>query len=267
MLKFEASIAQLPEQLDATIGRLSPLSETIADAAMLSTANIEVIDQLAKDITTALEQSRAVVAGISPATAAMFQGALDTHVAQFRDMAGAVVSEEASRVSSLSHQLEQLAATASAVVDKLQQPVALVTAAADQALTGMSDSMAGLEQRIEANIRSSVAELRDGAERIASAVNRDIEASAMSLQTRIAASSTELMQRVNSDTARFESLIGETAERTSGRLTEALQDLPSVLAQRVETEIAKVDGSLKGTILAISDQMRSAVDSFPAGST
>ncbi len=263
MLKFEASIAQLPEQLDATIGRLSPLSETIADAAMLSTANIEVIDQLAKDITTALEQSRAVVAGISPATAAMFQGALDTHVAQFRDMAGAVVSEEASRVSSLSHQLEQLAATASAVVDKLQQPVALVTAAADQALTGMSDSMAGLEQRIEANIRSSVAELRDGAERIVSAVNRDIEASAMSLQTRIAASSTELMQRVNSDTARFESLIGETAERTSGRLTEALQDLPSVLAQRVETEIAKVDGSLKGTILAISDQMRSAVDALP----
>ena len=51
------------------------------------------------------------------------------------------------------------------MVDKLQQPVALVTAAADQALTGMSDSMAGLEQRIEANIRSSVAELRDDAER------------------------------------------------------------------------------------------------------
>ena len=46
MVKFEASIGRLPEQLEATIGRLTPMSETIADAAMLSTANIEVIDQL-----------------------------------------------------------------------------------------------------------------------------------------------------------------------------------------------------------------------------
>lgn len=263
MLRFEASLAQLPEQLDATIGRLSPLSETVADAAMLSAANIEVIDQLAKDITAALEHSRTVVSAIAPETATMFHEALDTHVAQFRDMAGTVVAQEASRVSALSRQLEELAGTASAVVGKLQQPVTLVTAAADQALASVSESMSGLDQRIEASIRTSIAELQTAAERIVIAVNREVEASAMGLQTRLAASSTELMQRVNSDTARFESLIGETAERTSGRLTEALQDLPSMLAQRVETEIAKVDGSLKGTILAISDQMRSAVDALP----
>lgn len=263
MLRFEASIAQLPEQLDATIARLSPLSETVADAAMLSAANIEVIDQLAKDITATLEHSRAVVATISPATATMFHEALESHVAQFRDMAGTVVTQEASRVSALSQQLEELARTASAVVGKLQQPVALVTAAAEQALAGVSESMSGLDQRLEAGIRTSVAALQESAERIVNAVNRDVEASAMGLQTRLAATSTELMQRVNSDTARFESLIGETAERTSGRLTEALQDLPSMLAQRVETEIAKVDGSLRGTILAISDQMRSAVDALP----
>jgi len=263
MRRFEASIAQLPEQLDATIGRLSPLSETVADAAMLSTANIEVIDQLAKDITSALAHSRTLVTAIAPDTAAMFREALEAHVAQFRAMAGNLVAQETSRVSTLSQELEALAGTASAVVDKLQQPVALVTTAADQALASVSESISRLDQRIETGIRTSVAELQEQAERIVNAVNRDIEASTMSLQTRLAASSTELMQRVNSDTARFESLIGETAERTSGRLTEALQDLPSMLAQRVEAEIAKVDGSLKGTILAISDQMRSAVDALP----
>ena len=263
MVKFEASIGRLPEQLEATIGRLSPMSETIADAAMLSTANIEVIDQLTKDINLALEQSRTMFGSVATTTTGLFQEAVDAHVRQFREMIGAVVAEEAARVSGLSQEMDHLAGAAIAAVDKLQQPVALVTAAADQALANVNESMASLDQRIEANLRSCVAELNDAAARIVSSVNREVEASTMSLQTKLAAGSTDLMQRVNTDTARFETLIGETAERISGRISLALKDLPTVLAQRVETEIAKVDGSLKGSVHSLSDQMRQIVDAVP----
>ncbi|PZF75665.1 hypothetical protein DK847_17650 [Aestuariivirga litoralis] len=263
MLKFEASLGRLPEQLEATIGRLSPLSETIADAAMLSTANIEVIDQLAKDITVALDQSRGLFNSVASTTTEIFREAVEAHAGQFRDMIGMVVADETARVSSLSHELNQLAGTAAAAVDSLQQPVALVSAAAEQALAGVSGSMAALDQRIEANLRSCVAELHEAAARVVSTVSRDVETSTMSLQTRLAAGSTELMQRVSSDTARFEALINETAERISGRISTALHDMPIVLAQHVEAEIARADGSLKGSLNALSEQMRGIVEAVP----
>jgi hypothetical protein len=263
MVKFEASIGRLPEQLEVTIGRLSPMSETIADAAMLSTANIEVIDQLTKDINLALEQSRGMFGSVAAATTSLFEEAVEAHVRQFREIIGHVVAEEAARVTGLSQELDHLAVAAAAAVDKLQQPVALVTAAADQALANVNESMAALDQRIETNMRSCVAELNEAAARIVSTVNREVEASTMSLQTKLAAGSTDLMHRVNADTARFENLIGETAERISGRIGLALNDLPTVLAQRVESEIARVDGSLKVSIHSLSDQMRQIVDAVP----
>lgn len=264
MLKFEASIAQLPEQLDATIGRLSPLSETIADAAMLSTANIEVIDQLAKDITAVLDRSRTTFTELSATGTALFEQAVDCHAGRFREMLEAVVAEETSRVSSLSRELNQLADMASATVARLQQPVGEVTAATENALAGINDSLNGLDQRIAINLTGCVAELNDAAARLVSTVNREIEASALGMQTRLAAGATELMQRVHADTARFENLIGETAERSSSRLAGVIKELPAALAQRLDTEIAKIDGSLKGSLFGLSDQMRQIVDAVPS---
>ncbi len=263
MLRFEASIARLPEQLDATIGRLSPMSETIADAAMLSTANVEVIDQLGKDIASALDNSRALFTDVSASTTALLQEAVDAQVTCFRDMLKTAIAEEAARVSGLSYELSQLADTAVAVVDRLQQPVADVTAATDKALANANESINLLDQRIGANLKGCVAELNDVAARLVSSVNREMEVATVSLQTRLAASSTDLMQRVSADTARFENLIGETAERTSSRVALAIKDLPSVLAQRMETEVAKIDGSLKGSIFGLSDQIRTMIDTIP----
>lgn len=263
LLKFEASVGQLPEQLDATIGRLGPMSETIADAAILSTANVEVMDQLAKDIAGALDRGRGVFSSLSPATVELFQTSVDAHVAQFRELIGAVVAQQAARVSGLSVELEQLAGTAASVIDKLQQPVGLVTAAADHALANVNDKMMSLDQRIESSLRAHAEEMGEAATRIVSTVNREIENATLSLQTKLAASSTELMQRLNTDTARFEALIGETGDRTTGRITAVLQDLPAVLAQRVETELAGIDGTLKGMVVALNEQMRSALEAVP----
>lgn len=263
MLKFEASISRLPEQLDATIGRLSPMSETIADAAMLSTANIDVIDQLAKDITNTLDRSRMTFADMSNATVDLFRQAVDSHAGRFREMLQTIVEDEAGRVSGLSRELGSLADTASAVVTRLQHPVSQVTSAADQALLNMSQSVNILDERIQANLGRCVAELNDAASRLVSSVNREIEASTLALQTRLAASSSDLVQRVGADTARFEALIGETAERTSTKLSSVIKDLPAAVGQRMETEIAKIDGSLKSSVVGLSDQMRLIIDTIP----
>ena len=264
MLKFEATISRLPEQLDATIGRLSPMSETIADAAMLSTANIEVIDQLSKDIAGMLDKSRAVFSELSASSNEMFQEAVETHASRFRGMLETVVEEETGRVSDLSREINQLAETANSVVNKLQHPVSQVTSVADRALANVSESINALDERIQANLSNCVTELNDAASRLVSSVSREIEAATMTLQTRLAASSSDLVQRVNADTVRFENLISETADRTSNRISGVIKDLPSVLAQRMETEIAKVDGSLKGSIVGLSDQMRLIIDSIPS---
>ena len=263
MLKFEASIARLPELLDATIGRLSPMSETIADAAMLSTANIDVIDQLAKDITATLDRSRMTFADISASSVDLFRDAVDSHAGRFREMLQTIVEDEAGRVSGLSRELGQLADTAKAVVDRLQQPVSEVAFAADQALVNMNQSVNVLDERIQANLGRCVAELNDAASRLVSSVNREIEASTLALQTRIAASSSDLVQRVGADTARFEALIGETADRTSVRISSVIKDLPAAVAQRMETEITKIDGSLKSSVVGLSDQMRLIIDTIP----
>jgi hypothetical protein len=240
------------------------LSDTIADAAMLSTANIEVIDQLAKDITAVLDRSRGSFAELSATGAELFQQAVDTHAGRFRDMLETVVSDETSRVSSLSRELNHLADQARAVVDRLQQPVGDVTAATDRALSSVNESLDGLDQRIAVNLSACVSDLNDAAARLVSAVNREIETSALGLQTRLAAGATELMQRVHADTARFENLIGETAERSSSRIASAIKDLPTVLAQRMETEIGKIDVSLKGSLYGVSDQMRQILDAVPS---
>ena len=261
--KFEASIAMLPEQLDATIGRLGPMSETIADAAMLSTANVEVIDQLGKDIASALDQSRVLFTDLSGIMASRFEDMVDAQVGRFRDMLEATVTDEAARVSALSRELQQLTETATAVVDRLQQPVANIGAAADRAMANAGESIAMLDRHIDAKLKDCVTEMNEAAARLVSSVSREMEASTVALQTRLAASSTDFMQRVGADTVRYETLIGETAERTSNRITLAVKDLPALLAQRLETEIARVDGSLKGSVFGLSDQLRGVIDAIP----
>lgn len=264
MLKFETSIARLPEQLDATIGRLSPMSETIADAAMLSTANIEVIDQITKDLAAALEKSRASFAELSASGVAQLHQAVEAQAGRFREMLEQVLTEEAARVSGLSRELDQLADTANSAVDRLQQPVNDMTGATERAKANAHEAINALERRIEASLSGCVAQINEASARLASQLGREIETSAVGLQTRLAATSTELMQRVGADTARFENIIGETAERSSSRIAAALKEVPGALAQRMDTEIAKIDGALKGSIFGLSDQMRQIIDAVPS---
>lgn len=261
--RFEATIGHLPEQLEATIGRLAPMSETVADAAMLSTANIEVIDQLAKDITTALDASRKTFASLSANGAELFRDAVDVHAGHFRELLEKVVVEQAGQVSELSRELDLLIDTAAAVVDRLRQPVSDVTSAADKALAGVNETMGALEQRVEANVVTCITELNDATSRVLHAVTRDIETTTTGLQARLAAASTDIMQRVNADTARMEDIIGETAERTSSRIAGAIKDLPAALTHHMDAEIARIDGALKGSLFGLSDQMRQIIDAVP----
>ena len=264
MLRLETSIAKLPEQLEATVGRLAPMSETIADAALLSTANIEVIDQLTKDISAALDNSRRTFTELSATGAGLFKDAVESHAGRFREMLESTVAEEAARVSGLSREIDLLVDTAAAVVNRLQQPVAEVTGAADKALASLNDSLSSLDRRIGDNIAVSLADLNDVASRVAGLVSHEIETSVLSLQTRLAATSTELMQRVSSDTARFEGIIGETAERSSSRIATIIKDLPGEVAHRMDAEVSRIDGALKGSLFGLSDQMRQIVDAVPA---
>jgi predicted nucleic acid-binding Zn-ribbon protein len=262
--RFEATISRLPDQLEATLSRLNPISETISDAAMLSTANVDVMEQLAKEITSSLDNNRALFKEFSEENTELFRHAVDGHVERFRDLLTGVITEEVTRLSAMSRELGFLAETASSLVDKLHHPVSQVSATANKALSEMNTSVAQLDERIQKNMSASVAQLNTAASHVISAVSREIEAATIALQTRLAASSNDLVQRVNTDAARFESLIDEAAEKTSSRVAEAIRDLPAALALRMEGEIAKVDGSLKGSIVGLSDQMRTIIDGIPS---
>jgi hypothetical protein len=262
--RFEAIISRLPDQLEATLSRLNPISETISDAAMLSTANVDVMEQLAREITSSLQNNRALFKEFSEANTDLFRHAVDSHVERFRGMLTGVITEEVTRLSSMSRELGFLAETANALVDKLHHPVSQVSATANRALAEMSASVAHLDEKIQKNLSASVTQLNTAASHVISAVSREIEAATIALQTRLAASSSDLVQRVNTDAARFESLIDEAAEKTSVRVSEAIRDLPAALSLRMESEIAKVDGSLKGSIVGLSDQMRTIIDGIPS---
>jgi hypothetical protein len=262
--RFEAIISRLPDQLEATLSRLNPISETISDAAMLSTANVDVMEQLAKEITSSLQNNRALFKEFSESNTDLFRNAVDSHVERFRELLTGVITEEVTRLSSMSRELGFLAETANSLVDKLHHPVSQVSATANRALAEMSASVAQLDEKIQKNLSASVTQLNTAASHVISAVSREIEAATIALQTRLAASSSDLVQRVNTDAARFESLIDEAAEKTSLRVAEAIRDLPAALSLRMESEIAKVDGSLKGSIVGLSDQMRTIIDGIPS---
>lgn len=263
MVRFEAAIGHLPEQLEATIGRLAPLSETVADAAMLSTANIEVIDQLSKDITAALDASRRSFANLSATGAALLEDSVEAHASRFRDTLQRIISEEAGRVSGLTHELDLLTDTAAAVVNRLQQPVSEISSAAEKALAGVKDSFGKLGEQVDASVAARLGELHEATARAMHAVTRDLEGSTSLLQTRLAAASTDVMQRIDADAVRLEAIIGETADRTSSRLAAALKDLPSTVAQHMDVEVARIDGALRGSLFGLSDQMRHVVDAVP----
>ena len=261
--RFEATISRLPDQLEATLSRLNPISETISDAAMLSTANVDVMEQLAKEMTSSLHNNRALFKEFSEANTELFRHAVDSHVERFRDMLTGVITEEVTRLSAMSRELGFLAETANSLVDKLHHPVSQVSATANKALADMTASVAQLDEKIQKNLSASVTQLNNAASQVISAVSREIDAATIALQTRLAASSSDLVQRVNTDAARFESLIDEAAEKTSQRIAGAIKDLPAALSLRMESEIAKVDGSLKGSIVGLSDQMRTIIDGIP----
>lgn len=263
MMRFEAALGQLPEQLEATLNRLAPMSETVADAAMLSTANIEVIDQLSKDITSALEASRRTFGTLSATGAALLEDAVEAHASRFRETLQRIIAEEAGRVSGLTQELDLLTDTAAAVVNRLQQPVADITAAADKALAGVDTSFTQLGDQVAASLAARVSELNDATARTTLAVTRELETATTHLQTRLAAAATEVMQRIDADAVRLEAIIGETADRTSNRIAGAIKDLPSALSQHMDIEVARIDGALRGSLSGLTDQMRHAVDAVP----
>lgn len=262
--RFEAIMSRLPDQLEATLSRLNPISETISDAAMLSTANVDVMEQLAKEITSSLHNNRTMFKEFSDANTDMFRSAVEGHVDRFRELLSGVITEEVTRLSAMSRELGFLAETANSLVDRLHHPVSQVSATANKALAEMTASVATLDEKIQKNLSASVTQLNTAASHVISAVSREIDAATIALQTRLAASSSDLVQRVNTDATRFESLIDEAAEKTSMRIAGAIKDLPAALSLRMESEIAKVDGSLKGSIVGLSDQMRTIIDGIPA---
>jgi hypothetical protein len=262
--RFEATISRLPDQLEATLSRLNPISETISDAAMLSTANVDVMEQLAKEITSSLHTNHILFKEFTDDNTELFRHAVDNHAERFREMLTAVITEEVTRLSSMSRELGFLAETANSLVDKLHHPVSQVSATANRALADMTASVAQLDEKIQKNLSASVTQLNTTASQVINAVSREIDSATIALQTRLAASSSDLVQRVNTDAARFESLIDEAAEKTSQRIAGAIRDLPASLSLRMEGEIAKVDGSLKGSIVGLSDQMRTIIDGIPS---
>ena len=262
--RFEALMTRLPDQLEATLSRLDPMSETIADAAMLSTANVEVMEQLGKDITGSLQKNRAMFKEFSEEHTGLFQQAIEGHAEHFRGLLSGVINEEVARISSLSRELCFLADTATSLVEKLQQPVEQVSSTANKALDEMNHAVLRLDEKMQSNLSSSVAQLNQAASQVVSGMSREIEAATIALQTRIAASSNDLVNRVNSDTGHFERLIADVAREMSERVTAAIGDLPTALSQRLESEIAKVDGTLKGSIVGLSDQMRTIIDGIPS---
>jgi hypothetical protein len=261
--RFEATISRLPDQLEATLRRLNPMSETISDAAMLATANVEVMEQVAREISSGLQNNRALFKDFSDSNTELFRQAVDSQVERFRTIMGGAIAEEVARVSALSRELGFLAETANSMVEKLQHPVAQVSVTANRAMAEMNETVSQLDDKIQKNLTNSVAQLNNAASLLVSAVSREIEASTISLQTRLAASSNDLVQRVNTDAQRFESLIAEAADKTSNRVAAAIKELPTALAQRMEAEIAKVDGTLKGSVVGLSDQMRTIIDGIP----
>lgn len=262
--RFEATISRLPDQLETMLSRLNPMSETMADAAALSTANAEVMEQIGRDITNSLQTNRDLFREFGDSNTATFRQAVEDHVERFREMLGAAVNEEVDRLSAISRELTFLADVASSLVDKLGQPVNEVSAAANKTLADMDASVAHLNDKVQKTLSASVAQLNNAASQIVSAVSREIESSTIALQTRLAASSNDLVQRVNIDAAHFEGVIDEAAEKTAVRVSGALQDLSNALSHRMESEIAKVDGSLRGSIIGLSDQMRSVIDGIPS---
>lgn len=262
--RFEATMSRLPDHLESMLSRLNPLSDTMADAAALSTANAEVMEQIGRDITNSLQSSRALFQEFGDSNTATFRQAVDDHVERFRDMLAITVNEEVSRLSAISRELNFVAELASSLVEKLNQPVNDVSAAANRTLAEMDASVEQLNEKVQKSLSNSVAQLNNAASQIVAAVSREIESSTIALQTRLAASSNDLVQRVNIDAAHFEGVIDEAAEKTAVRVAGALQDLSNALSHRMESEIAKVDGSLRGSIIGLSDQMRSIIDGIPS---
>ena len=261
--RFEAAVKRLPEQLEAGLSRLTPLSDTIADAAMLSTANIGVIEELGKDIAATLQRSRAFFNEFSNASKTMLHETVDAHLQDFRDQLATVIREEAAQVMVMSREINHLTETAASVVGKLQEPVAKVSDMANQALVDMQQSVTGLDEKIQDHLRLSIAQLNDAASQVVRTASKEIEAATIALQTRLVATSSDLVQRVNFDTARFENLITEVGDKSSNRIAATIRDIPAAVSQRLEQEIAKVDGSLQTSILGLSDQMRTVIDTIP----
>jgi ribosome-associated translation inhibitor RaiA len=261
--RFEATISRLPDQIETTLTRLSPMSETIADAAMLSTANVEVMEQLARQITESLQGNRAIFKDFSTSNTELMKQAVDNQVERFRDLLTATIAEEAARVSQLSHEIGLLTETAAEVVTKLQHPLDQVTAVANNALADMDAAFSHLDQKIETNLSARVAELHHAASDIVSAVNREIESAAAALQSGLAASSSSIVEQVTADTSRFEKLIGEAAEQSANRVVTVIRDLPAEISHRMDEEIARVDVSLQGSVLGLSDHVQGIIDGIP----
>ena len=261
--RFEATINRLPDQIEAALTRLGPMSDTIADAAMLSTANVDVMEQIAKQITGILQNNRRLFSEFSDTNTELFRQTIDTHVERFRELLTNVIAQESTRVSSLARELSTVADTATVLVNRLQQPVTQVSGAADKALAEMNAVLSSMDHKIQASIAARITELNQSASQAVNIVGEEIEAAASALQTLLETGSSDLLQRVGADVCRFEDLIGEAAKQTSERVAAVISELPSEISRRMDTEIARVEGSLKGTVSDLSDQMQGMVDAIP----
>jgi len=263
MARLEAMISRLPDQLGAAIDRVSPLSDTMTQAAMLSAANVDVLGQCAQDIAANVGGCRDMMREFSASSGEVLRNAVSAHAGQFRELLHEIVQDESTRLAELSRELGHLGDTVVAVLERLRQPVSEVNAVAELALAGMSQSVSDLEDRVRANLNVCIAQMNDTAARIVSSVGRDMEAATTTLQSRIAGNSAELVQRFGADTSRLERAVADATDRTANRVGAIIRDLPPALAQRMESEVARIDGSLKISVVGLSDHMRQALDEIP----
>jgi hypothetical protein len=262
--KVESMLTRLPDEIDSMIKRIDPLSTTISDAALLSTTNVDVVEQIARDVVTNLEKTRGVLHDFSTLSMSVLRQNVQDEAATFRSLLNGVLEQEFAKISTLSREISALSGTFNGVVNRLAEPVARVTGSVEHVVQSMSETLQGLEENLRQNVQVSLTKIDDAAGRIVKTVNRDLEASSLSLQHKIMESCADISAQIGADTVRkMDQAISEVANRATHRLGDALKALPQHMQRLVQTEIDQVEDLLEGKLDVLSGQLKRMVDGVP----
>jgi hypothetical protein len=264
IIKVEALLTRLPDEIDTMIKRIDPLSTTISDAALLSTANVDVVEQIARDVVSNLEKTRGALHDFSTLSLNALRQNVEEEAVTFRNLLDGVMEQEIAKIAALSREISSLSVTVTGVVSRLSDPVARVTGSVEHVLQSMSGTLNSLEDNLRQNVQVSLGKIDDAAVRIVKTINRDLESSSLNLQSRIMQSCAEISAQIGADTVRKMDLaISEVANKATLRLSDVLKTLPLHLQRLFEGEIAQVEELLEGKVDAISGQLKQMIDGVP----